>query len=199
VGSPPRSWQASTLRIEPNQHAICSLRWRSGSARVQKLGSCSESGIGSWIGSFAPSPTSEVGCGLGRSSICPRRLIQLVVLLSRPERSKELEILLLRHELAILGRQPRRVSVWPVDRALPRGARPSATAQRLGRLGPRGAEALACAADCFQHGRQPHPAYIPHEGAGGPRLDTAIPASCRTKCLLSQVIPAYPGSARKAE
>jgi hypothetical protein len=35
------------------------------------------------------------------------RLLQLVVLLFRSERSKELEILVLRHELAILRRQPR--------------------------------------------------------------------------------------------
>jgi putative transposase len=34
------------------------------------------------------------------------------------ERSKELEILLLRHELAIVRRQPRRAPVRPVDRAL---------------------------------------------------------------------------------
>jgi putative transposase len=46
------------------------------------------------------------------------RLFQLVVLLCRSERSKELEILLLRHELAILRRQPRRASVRPVDRAI---------------------------------------------------------------------------------
>ena len=46
------------------------------------------------------------------------RLLQLVVLLCRSERSKELEILLLRHELAILRRPPRRVRVRPVDRAL---------------------------------------------------------------------------------
>jgi putative transposase len=46
------------------------------------------------------------------------RLLQLVVLLCRSERSKELEILLLRHELAILRRQPRRVPVRPVDRAI---------------------------------------------------------------------------------
>jgi hypothetical protein len=46
------------------------------------------------------------------------RLMQLVALLCKSERSKELEILLLRHELAILRRQPRRVPVRPVDRAL---------------------------------------------------------------------------------
>jgi len=46
------------------------------------------------------------------------RLLQLVVLLCRSERSKELEILVLRHELAILRRQPRRAPVRPVDRAI---------------------------------------------------------------------------------
>jgi putative transposase len=46
------------------------------------------------------------------------RLVQLVVLLCRSERSKELEILVLRHELAILRRQPRRAQLRPVDRAI---------------------------------------------------------------------------------
>jgi putative transposase len=46
------------------------------------------------------------------------RLVQLVVLLCKSERSKELEILLLRHELAILRRQPRRAPFRPVDRAI---------------------------------------------------------------------------------
>jgi putative transposase len=45
-------------------------------------------------------------------------LVQLVVLLCRSERSKELEILLLRHELAILRRQPRRAPLGAVDRAV---------------------------------------------------------------------------------
>jgi putative transposase len=46
------------------------------------------------------------------------RLLQLIVLLCRSERSKELEILVLRHELAILRRQPRRARLRPVDRAI---------------------------------------------------------------------------------
>jgi len=46
------------------------------------------------------------------------RLLQLVVLLGRSERSKELEILVLRHELTILRRQPRRAQLRPVDRAI---------------------------------------------------------------------------------
>jgi putative transposase len=58
------------------------------------------------------------------------RLVQLVVLLCRSERSKELEILLLRHELAILRRQPRRAPFrrsigqsWRRSRGRCRGAR----------------------------------------------------------------------------
>jgi putative transposase len=46
------------------------------------------------------------------------RLLQLVVLLGRSGRSKELEILLLRHELAILRRQPRHAPLRPADRAI---------------------------------------------------------------------------------
>jgi putative transposase len=69
-----------------------------------------------------------VGWSLVYLGLC--RLFQLVVLLCRSERSKELEILLLRHELAILRRQRRRAPVRHVDRvvlaalarALPRSA-----------------------------------------------------------------------------
>jgi putative transposase len=46
------------------------------------------------------------------------RLVRLVVLLCKSERSKELEILLLRHELPILRRHPRRARLRPVDRAM---------------------------------------------------------------------------------
>ena len=45
------------------------------------------------------------------------RLVQLLVLVPRSERSKELEILVLRHELTILRRQPRRAQLRPADRA----------------------------------------------------------------------------------
>ena len=46
------------------------------------------------------------------------RLFELVVLLRRGERSKELEILVLRHELSILRRQVRRPQFTPRDRLL---------------------------------------------------------------------------------
>ena len=47
-----------------------------------------------------------------------RRLLELLVLLARSEQRKELEILLLRHELAILRRQSVRPRLTRADRAL---------------------------------------------------------------------------------
>ena len=46
------------------------------------------------------------------------RLVELVVLLGRRERAKELEILVLRHELSILRRQVRQPRFEPHDRLL---------------------------------------------------------------------------------
>jgi hypothetical protein len=45
-----------------------------------------------------------------------RRLFELVVLACRSPGSKELEILVLRHELSILRRQPRRPQLREADR-----------------------------------------------------------------------------------
>src|SRR5436190_7485856 len=47
-----------------------------------------------------------------------RRLLELVVLRRRSEREKEIEILLLRHELRVLQRQVARPRLTPADRAL---------------------------------------------------------------------------------
>jgi hypothetical protein len=57
--------------------------------------------------------------------VLARRLFELVVLLGRGERSKELEILVLRHELSILQRQVRRPQfAAPPMRRPQRRARP---------------------------------------------------------------------------
>jgi transposase len=47
-----------------------------------------------------------------------RRLLELVVLRCRSEREKEIEILLLRHQLRVLERQVARPRLTPADRAL---------------------------------------------------------------------------------
>ena len=47
-----------------------------------------------------------------------RRLLELVVLRFRSEREKEIEILLLRHQLRVLERQVARPALTPADRAL---------------------------------------------------------------------------------
>ena len=47
-----------------------------------------------------------------------RRLLELVVLRGRPEREKEIEILLLRHQLRVLERQVSRPQLTQADRAL---------------------------------------------------------------------------------
>ena len=46
------------------------------------------------------------------------RLLEFAVLLARGERSKELEIIVLRHELSLLRRQVRRPALQPHDRVL---------------------------------------------------------------------------------
>src|SRR5436190_8791452 len=47
-----------------------------------------------------------------------RRLLELVVLRFRSDRAKEIEILLLRHQLRVLERQVARPALTPADRAL---------------------------------------------------------------------------------
>ena len=47
-----------------------------------------------------------------------RRLLELVVLRRRSEREKEIEILLLRHQLRVLERQVARPTLTPADRVL---------------------------------------------------------------------------------
>jgi putative transposase len=53
---------------------------------------------------------------LAHLTLC--RSIQLLVLLARGEAAKDLEILVLRHQLAVLRRQVTRPSLEPTDRVL---------------------------------------------------------------------------------
>ena len=88
--------------------------------RVRKLVRGSRSGWQRWSVASALSPSSREGSCLLWSFLylVVRNLFALVWLLARPRRSKELEILLLRHELAILRRQSVRPRLTRADRAL---------------------------------------------------------------------------------
>jgi putative transposase len=70
-----------------------------------------------WIASGVPVLWRSV-VAVSLVYVIARRLFELVVLLGRGERSKELEILVLRHELSILRRQVRRPRFAPRDRLL---------------------------------------------------------------------------------
>ena len=59
------------------------------------------------------------------------RLLELIVLLGRKDRAKELEILVLRHELSILRRQVGRPHFEAHDRVLLGGVQPDASSPLL--------------------------------------------------------------------
>jgi putative transposase len=89
---------------------------------VHKLGRRGGTGAGDVGGEFAvsvafPSPWRLL-LPVSLVYVLACRLFELVVLLGRGERSKELEILVLRHELSILRRQVRRPQFTPADRLL---------------------------------------------------------------------------------
>src|SRR5664279_6156913 len=59
-----------------------------------------------------------VGVVLRLAYVIARRLVGRLVLLARSDAAKEVEILLLRHQLAILQRQPRRPRLTWTDRVV---------------------------------------------------------------------------------
>jgi hypothetical protein len=94
------------------------------------------------------------------------RLLQLVVLLGRSERSKELEILLLRHELAIVRRQSRRARLRPVDRAIFAALTRALPRSALGSLSVRPATLLRWHRQLVKRRWT-----YPHRGPGRPPFD----------------------------
>ena len=62
------------------------------------------------------------------------RLFALVLLLARGDRSNELELLVLRHELSILRRQARRPQLTESDRLFAGGAEPADTTTFVARV-----------------------------------------------------------------
>ena len=93
------------------------------------------------------------------------RLLALLVLLARGDRSKELEILVLRHELAILRRQVARPRFEPADRLLLAALSRVAAAPLLERVPGAAGDAAALAP---APGRSPLDVSAP---AAGPAAD----------------------------
>jgi hypothetical protein len=62
-----------------------------------------------------------------------RQVLQLVIQMVRGERSKEAEILVLRHQVAVLRRQVKRLDLEPADRAV-LGSVPAAAPQPVGHV-----------------------------------------------------------------
>src|SRR4029453_14022847 len=94
----------------------CDLRANPATRRVRKLVRGSR-GVG--LAGFGALSWSREGCLFWSFVyLVVRNLFALVWPLGRPRRSKELEILVLRHELAILRRQAARPKLTRADRAL---------------------------------------------------------------------------------
>jgi putative transposase len=100
------------------RHELTLLRRRSG----RPVGFANSSGLSTratWLGSALLLSSLREGCLLWSFAyLAVRNVFALVWLLARPRRSKELEILVLRHELAMLRREARRPKLTRADRGL---------------------------------------------------------------------------------
>jgi hypothetical protein len=72
-------------------------------------------------------------------------VLRLLVRNRSSEFAKDVELLVLRHQLAVLGRQERRPSLRPADRALLAAARPTASTAAAQRTGGDATDASALA------------------------------------------------------
>jgi hypothetical protein len=122
------------------------------------------------------------------------RLFELVVLLARGERSKELEILVLRHELSILRRQARRAQFTPRDRLL-LAALSRVLPRRSWRMFVVRPETLLCWHRRFV---ARHWTY-PHRGPGRPPIDGEVRDPRLRRHLPRRGDESHPNSAQGAE
>jgi hypothetical protein len=97
-----------------------------------------------------------------------RCLLQLALLRTRSEDFKELEIVVLRHELSVLRRQTSRPQLWPGRPAPARGGQPAAAPLALGLIpgDPRDVASMASAV-----GRSPLDLLQSNWPAAGGRRD----------------------------
>jgi putative transposase len=108
--------QAGRVRLAANASAMSTIAPRACRVHISDRRGGRSSEVAR--GSVGLPPPQEVCLGWSLVYVVVCRLFELVVLLARRERSKELEILLLRHELSILRRQVARPRLSPADRLL---------------------------------------------------------------------------------
>jgi putative transposase len=114
------------LLARPERFESVTAAWMPGSARsgcgCKRVGFANSSGssaTATWLGSALLLSCSREGRLLwSLAYLVVRNLFALVWLLARPRRSNELEILVLRHELAMLRRQARQPKLTRADRTL---------------------------------------------------------------------------------
>jgi hypothetical protein len=96
-----------------------------------------------------------------------RQVFHLLTLRFRSHDFKDLEILVLRHELAILRRQTRRPAITPLDRVLPDRREAAAPARPLARVPDHACDVAALASPADREALDVHrPTWSPADSAG---------------------------------